>query len=43
MVVVDEFEIEDNNARAHCLEDGCLCFEMVRVTGTEINERLESQ
>ena len=41
-VVVDD-EIEDNSARAHCLVDGGLCFEIVRVMGTEIRERFQSQ
>ena len=42
VVVVDE-EIEDKSARANCLVDGGLCFDTVRVMGTEIRARFRSQ
>ena len=35
--------MEDNSAIAHCLDDGGLCFDMVRVIGTEIRARFRSQ
>ena len=40
-VVVEEV-MDDNSARAHCLVDGGVCVDTVRVMGTEIRVRFQS-